>query len=106
MLRLLSLTVCRPPRQYQPMQECLGWVLLQQGKLKAAEQVCVVCRESVAQQLIGCLSLLVVHQPSESEQGTKDSSLGSTLRPMCLLCRLLPGHPHAHGVPVSTLTAT
>jgi hypothetical protein len=33
------LPLCRPPRQYQPMQECLGWVLLQQGKLKQAEQV-------------------------------------------------------------------
>jgi hypothetical protein len=37
------LPLCRPPRQYQPMQECLGWVLLQQGKLKQAEQVRTTC---------------------------------------------------------------
>lgn len=33
-----TLGYTEPPRQYQPMKECLGWVLLQQGKLKAAEQ--------------------------------------------------------------------
>lgn len=36
---LTGVYLCRPPRQYQPMQECLGWVLLQQGKLRQAEQV-------------------------------------------------------------------
>jgi hypothetical protein len=28
-----------PPRQYQPLKPCLGWVLLQQGRLRMAEQV-------------------------------------------------------------------
>lgn len=28
-----------PPRQYQPLRQCLGWVLLQQGRLREAEQV-------------------------------------------------------------------
>ncbi|KAF6254659.1 hypothetical protein COO60DRAFT_1642164 [Scenedesmus sp. NREL 46B-D3] len=28
-----------PPRQYQPLKPCLGWVLLQQGRLAEAEQV-------------------------------------------------------------------
>ncbi len=28
-----------PPRQLQPIRQCLGWVLLQQGRLAEAEQV-------------------------------------------------------------------
>jgi hypothetical protein len=35
----LLVALCRPPRQYQPVRECLGWVLLQQGQLQQAEQV-------------------------------------------------------------------
>lgn len=39
---LVALLLCvlhRPPRQFQPVRECLGWVLLQQGDLQQAEKV-------------------------------------------------------------------
>jgi hypothetical protein len=36
---VLRVAFRRPPRQYQPVRECLGWVLLQQGQLREAEQV-------------------------------------------------------------------
>eukprot|EP00775_Hariotina_reticulata_P010681 gene10681-10840_t len=34
-----SLGYVEPPRQTQPIRHCLGWVLMQQGKLKEAEQM-------------------------------------------------------------------
>jgi hypothetical protein len=35
-----------PPRQYQPLKPCLGWLLLQQGRLGEAERVSC-CREGL-----------------------------------------------------------
>lgn len=53
-----------PPRQSQPIRHCLGWVLMQQGKLKEAEQVRMSLCNANGLHRHGCAAVYVVQLPS------------------------------------------